>query len=133
MDALPVVRELNQTIFGEPRVINQFDRPDLLILLATVDGDPVGFKIGYGESRSTFYSAKGGVLEAYRRQGVARALLDAMIAEVRRMGYRHFAYDTFPNMHPGMTIMGLERGFRVTAAGFNSTYRDYRLRLEVNL
>jgi GNAT superfamily N-acetyltransferase len=111
-------------------VINQFDRPDLLMLLALADGEPIGFKIGYGESRTTFYSAKGAVVEGWRRRGVARALLQAMIEEVRRMGYRRFAYDTFPNMHPGMTVMGLQEGFKVTAAGFNSSYKDYRIRLE---
>ncbi|MEL7415032.1 MAG: hypothetical protein AAGJ92_03965, partial [Pseudomonadota bacterium] len=36
---------------------------------------PVGFKVGYGESEPTFYSAKGGVLEPYRRRGIAKRLL----------------------------------------------------------
>ena len=46
-----------------------------MILLARRDGRTVGFKVGYAESRSTFYSAKGGVLPDERRHGVARALL----------------------------------------------------------
>jgi predicted GNAT superfamily acetyltransferase len=133
MEALPVIRRLNRTIFNEARIINQFDRPDLLMLVASSDGEPVGFKVGYGESRTTFYSAKGGVLELWRRRGVARAMLLVMMDEVRAMGYTRFAYDTFPNLHPGMTILGLREGFRVTAAGFNSTYQDYRLRLEQKL
>ena len=49
------------------------------------------------------------------------------------MGYRRFAYDTFPNKHPGMTVMGLREGFRVTAAGYNAAYRDYRIRFEKKL
>lgn len=130
MSALPIIRRLNHTIFGEARIINQLDRRDLLLLLATLNGEPVGFKVGYGLTQTTYYSAKGGVLESWRGRGIARALLHAMEGEVRRMGYDRFAYDTFPNMHPGMTVLGLREGFEVTAAGYNATYQDYRIRFE---
>lgn len=133
LEALPVVRRLNRAIFDEVRIINQFDRPDLMILLAVGEGEPVGFKIGYGEDRRIFYSAKGGVLEGWRRRGVARMLLYEMIERARQLGYARFAYDTFPNMHPGMTILGLLEGFRVTGAGYNSNYEDYRVRLEKDI
>lgn len=130
IDQFPTVRRLNVVVFDEVRVINQLDRPDLVMLLAYRGGDPVGFKVGYGESETTYYSAKGGVLEAHRGRGIAKALLVRMMDEARGLGYERFAYDTFPNMHPGMTVLGLREGFRVTAAGYNATYRDYRLRLE---
>jgi GNAT superfamily N-acetyltransferase len=130
MEDFPTIRRLNRTIFGEARVINQLDRRDLLLFLATLGGQPVGFKVGYGLTRTTYYSAKGGVLEPWRGRGVARGLLHAMEDEVRRMGYDRFAYDTFPNMHPGMTVLGLSEGFEVTAAGYNATYQDYRIRFE---
>jgi GNAT superfamily N-acetyltransferase len=133
MDALPQIREMNTVIFRETRIINQFDRQDLLMLIASAGDEQVGFKIGYGETKTTFYSAKGGVVEGWRRQGVARLLLAEMLAHVRKMGYRRFAYDTFPNLHPGMTILGLKEGFRVAGAGYNTTYRDYRIRLELEL
>ncbi|MEM8599850.1 MAG: GNAT family N-acetyltransferase [Bacteroidota bacterium] len=127
------VRAINETIFREARVINQLDRRDLVMLLATVDGTPIGFKVGYGENRTTFYSAKGGTLAAWRRRGLARLLLAEMMSEARALGYLVFAFDTFPNMHPGMTVLGLDAGFRVTAAGYNASYRDYRLRFEKEL
>ncbi len=130
---LEVIKRLNRVIFDEERVINTFERDDLLMLLAYLGGTPVGFKIGYKESRHTFYSAKGGVLEAYRRRGISRRLLDEMVVRIRRQGYRVLAYDTFPNMHPGMTIMGLAEGFRVTRADYNPTYKDFRLRFEKKL
>jgi GNAT superfamily N-acetyltransferase len=130
MEQLPVIRRMNQTIFGEHRIINQLDRRDLLLFLATLDGEPVGFKVGYGLTKTTYYSAKGGVLESWRGHGIARELLYAMEDEVRRLGYERFAYDTFPNMHPGMTVLGLREGFEVTAAGYNATYQDYRIRFE---
>ncbi len=127
---LEVIKRLNRVIFDEERVINTYEREDLLMLLAYLGDEPVGFKIGYKESQHTFYSAKGGVLETYRRRGISRRLLDEMIVRIRRKGYRILAYDTFPNMHSGMTIMGLVEGFRVTRADYNPTYKDFRLRFE---
>lgn len=130
MDQFPTIRRLNVAVFDERRVINQLDRPDLVMLLAYRGGEPVGFKVGYGESETTYYSAKGGVLEAHRGRGIAKVLLVRMMDEARELGYERFAFDTFPNMHPGMAVLGLRGGFRVTAAGYNATYHDYRLRLE---
>ena len=133
MEALGVIRSMNLAIFEEQRIINTFDREDLLMLLAYVDDAPVGFKIGYRLNRFVFYSAKGAVLPEYRQSGVARQLLYAMMQQVRDQGYRRFCYDTFPNKHPGMTFLGLSEGFRVVKADFNSVYRDFRLRLETDL
>lgn len=130
LDQLDVLRPLNKTIFDEERIINTFDRDDLLMYLAYDGAVPVGFKVGYRENRFCYYSAKGGVLEAYRRQGIARALLYRMQDDARALGYQRFAFDTFPNRDPGMTIMALHEGFRLARADFNSTYRDYRLRFE---
>ena len=133
LEALDVIRRLNRAIFREERVINTFEREELLLLLASVGEEPVGFKIGYRESRHTFYSAKGGVLEPYRRRGISRRMLYRMMDLARERGYKTFAYDTFPNMHPGMTTLGLAEGFRLTRADFNPTYHDFRLRFEKKL
>lgn len=133
MERYAEVQALNRIVFGDDRVIFRLDRKDLTFLLAYVGEEAVGYKVGYGETGATFYSAKGGVLPDFRRRGVAKVLLDALMDEARAMGYRRFAYDTFPNKHPGMTVMGLREGFRVTAAGYNAAYRDYRIRFEKKL
>lgn len=133
LDRYDEVRRLNKAIFGDERVIYRLDRDDLTLLLAHVHGQAIGYKVGYGESPTTFYSAKGGVLDGWRRRGVARALLSRMEDEARQYGYARFAFDTFPNGHPGMTVMALALGFRVTAAGYNAAYRDYRVRFEREL
>ena len=135
MDRFDEVRQINEALFQEARVINRLDRADLLMLLAYARDENgadalAGFKVGYGESPSVFYSAKGGVLPAFRRRGLARLLLHRMEADARRAGYSRFAYDTFPNKHAGMTVLGLAEGYRVAAAGYNAPYRDYRLRFE---
>jgi ribosomal protein S18 acetylase RimI-like enzyme len=133
LDQLSVIRRLNQEVFEEERIINTFDRDDLLMLLAVCRGEPAGFKIGYRLKPDTFYSAKGGVLPDYRRLGIARALLYEMLDHVREQGYRRFVYDTFPNKHPGMTVLGLAEGFEVVDAGYSPQYSDYRLRFECTL
>ena len=133
LDRYGEIKALNRVVFGDDRVIYRVDRDDLVLLLATAGGEAVGYKVGYRETASTFYSAKGGVLDGWRRRGVARALLVRMEDEARALGYRTFAFDTFPNKHPGMTVMGLAEGYRVTAAGYNAAYRDYRVRFEREL
>ena len=127
------IRQLNEAVFGETRVIHRVDRTDLMLLVAQRGEKLVGYKVGYGESSTTFYSAKGGVLLGHRRLGIARALLYRMEDEARAMGYVRFAYDTFPNKHPGMTVLGLAEAFEVTAAGYNAAYKDYRIRFERTL
>lgn len=133
LDALPVIRPMNRIIFNEERIINTFERPDVVILIAWWGAEPVGFKIGYRENRFTFYSAKGGVLPGWRRRGIALALLEDMMDRVRQMGFTRFAFDTFPNLHPGMTILALRGGFRLVKSDFNATYHEYRLRFETRL
>jgi len=128
LERLDLIRRLNVAVFDDDHIINTFDRDDLLMLVAWTGETAVGFKIGYQRDATTFYSAKGGVRNAYRRRGIARALLYAMLDVARARGYDRFLYDTFPNKHPGMTVMGLDEGFRVVQAGYSPRYQDYRLR-----
>lgn len=142
LSRLDTIRRLNRMIFDDDHIINSFDHTDLLILLAVehtgdarseggrAEGEAVGFKMGYRLSADVFYSAKGGVVPAFRRRGIARLLLHDLMARARDGGYTRFAYDTFPNKHPGMTVLGLDEGFRVTRAGYSARYEDYRLRFE---
>lgn len=127
---LDTIRRLNVEIFDDAHIIKTFDRDNLLMLLAHSEGTEVGFKIGYRLNATTFYSAKGGVRPGCRRNGIARALLYAMLDVVARRGYKRFVYDTFPNKHPGMTVLGLDEGFEVVRAGYSTQYKDYRLRFE---
>jgi predicted GNAT superfamily acetyltransferase len=130
LEALPILKQLNRIIFGDENVIARMDRDDMVILIAHFNQQAVGFKVGYLGTEQIFYSAKGGILPEYRRQGIARKLLHKMMEIARQKGYKTFVYDTFPNLHPGMTIIGLKEGFRVTNTDFNQTYKDYCLRFE---
>lgn len=130
MERLDTIRRLNVEIFDDTHIIETFEREDLLMLLAETAGTAVGFKLGYRLDEAAFYSAKGGVRPSHRRNGIARALLYAMLDVVERRNYERFVYDTFPNKHPGMTVLGLDEGFEVIRAGYSAQYQDYRLRFE---
>ena len=130
---IDVIRQMNEIIFEESRIINSMDREDLMILVAWEGGEPIGFKVGYRENRFLYYSAKGGVLPEHRGRGIATKMLNEMCTRARAKGYRRLAYDTFPNMHPGMAILGLREQFRIVKADFNPVYKDFRIRFEKNL
>lgn len=101
-----------------------------MLLVAHFEDIPAGFKVGYRENRFVFYSAKGGVLPEFRRRGIARFLMEAMSERSVGLGYRRLAFDTFPNLHPGMTVLAMDTGFRLVKADYNTAYREYRLRFE---
>lgn len=127
------ILSMNKILFGEDRVINSYDRNDLLILLLEIDGIRAGFKVGYGLPDGIFYSAKGGVMPAFRRQGFARLMTVEMMKLAAKRGYSTFDFDTFPNQAPEMLMMGLSDGFKVTDAGWNEVHNDFRIHLSVSI
>lgn len=130
LDKIDEIHRLNMLIFQEKRLINTLDHDYLLIVGAELEGELVGFKIGYDWDDHSFYSAKGGVLPHVRRNGIARKLMFEMMNAVENDGFTRFLYHTFPNTNPGMLIMGLENGFKIQDATWNEDYQDFQLRLE---
>ena len=132
-ESLSMIAGMNRHLFGEERVINRFDRPDLVMLVAYVDDVTAGFKIGYGAGGDLYYSAKGGVMEPYRRVGIARELLLELMERARARNYRRFAFDTFPNVHVGMTLLAITEGFILTEVDSGEGSQEYRLRFVKDL
>ena len=130
---LPEVRLLNKRVFRERRIINRFDHDPLLFLTAHCNGQLAGFKIGYAVSRSIFYSAKSATDPQFRKRGVAMRLLEAMVEEITRMGFRELRFDAFPAHHPGMLVIGLRYGFRIRRLIWDDKMSDFRIQLSMNL
>jgi len=124
---------MNRHLFSEDRIINRFDRPDVIILMAFVSGQAAGFKVGYGLQNGVYYSAKGGVVEPFRREGIARILLLNMMKLARGRGYDRFSFDTFPNVHIGMTLLAMDEGFALTGIDYSDGLKDYRFRFAKDL
>ncbi|MCC6281298.1 MAG: GNAT family N-acetyltransferase [Saprospiraceae bacterium] len=106
-----------EAIFGKPAGEKVQERlssaPDLLVLWAENEHkQAVGFKIGYRQDPSTWYSWLGGVLPEYREQGIAGRLMQHQHGWVKSRGYRRIQTKTM-NRWRSMLILNLKHGFDI--------------------
>ncbi|HET7578784.1 MAG TPA: GNAT family N-acetyltransferase [Bacillales bacterium] len=85
---------------------------NLVTFVALVDGDMVGFKMGYDRKENHFYSWLGGVSDFYRGQGVASELMKQQHQWCREAGYHAIRTHT-KNKWKAMLILNLRHGFDV--------------------
>jgi GNAT superfamily N-acetyltransferase len=130
---LSIVAMLNREIFNEDRLINSLDHDYLMLLIAEYNGIAIGFKVGYRDESGSFYSAKGGILQAWRRKGIARLLLRRMMAEAKADGFHTFTYHTFPARWPGMLKLGKSEGFMIADVNWSHVYSDYQVLMKIDL
>ncbi|MFN3802257.1 GNAT family N-acetyltransferase [Belliella pelovolcani] len=101
-----------------------------LILIAEVDGDPVGFKVGYQrDSPQVFYSWMGGVVASHRRKGVATKLADAQEQWAKNHGFLKVYFKT-RNKLTKMIHFGLNRGFMIVDLIKKGRVEEYRVVME---
>jgi ribosomal protein S18 acetylase RimI-like enzyme len=113
----PLINVLRDTIFKEfghvyrtPFEDMVRDRQDLICLIAHLEGNPVGYKVGYRDRPGGYYSYSGGVLPDYRGEGVAKRLQDWQHAAIRARGYKTVYFTSF-NKFRSMLLFGLSTGF----------------------
>ncbi|MCI5083840.1 MAG: GNAT family N-acetyltransferase [Saprospiraceae bacterium] len=82
-----------------------------LVLIAEVEGQLAGFKVGY-ERDGYFYSWMGGVVPGFRQIGIAQALADEQEAWARQHNYPHITFKT-RNQHRGMLLFAIKNGFKI--------------------
>lgn len=127
------ILKLNKEIFAEDRLINHFEHDDIQLYEARLNAIPVGFKVGYALSKQEYYSAKGGVLQPFRRIGIAEKLTLTMIVECKQRGYRVLSYDTLPEKYPGMFELGLKLGFVQVSSVWDERYKAHVVRMSLVL
>lgn len=74
------IDEASSLVFGEAVASVRWrlkNMPAASAACARVDGGLVGFKLGYAMSETKYYSWLGGVVPAFRRRGIAGALMKA--------------------------------------------------------
>ena len=82
-----------------------------LALIAEIDNQPVGFKIGYDRFKNgSFYSWMGGVLPKFRRMGVAYSLANFQEKWAAENGFNSIILKT-RKKHDEMIAFSLNRGF----------------------
>jgi len=117
----PLALEYEERVKGIPHVI----------LLAQIDNEVAGFKIGY-EREGYWYSWLGGVHPDFRRRGVARALADAQDEWARQKGYPHVTFKTLNRLR-SMLKFAIERGFNIIRIDEKEDINDYRIWLRREL
>lgn len=84
-----------------------------LILIASVNGTDVAFKVGYQVSDNEFYSWIGAVLPQYRKLGVAQALLSQQEAWVKKhVGLCYIRVKSM-NQFPAMMSLLINNGYQI--------------------
>ena len=85
---------------------------DFLLLIANLDGKPVGFKLGYPIDEMKYYSWLGSVVPEARRRGIAEALMQAQHDWCKREGYKVIQTKS-QNRLKKMIILNLKNGFDI--------------------
>ncbi|TMO73108.1 N-acetyltransferase [Pseudoalteromonas sp. S3785] len=83
-----------------------------LILVAYHENELVGFKIGYEQSTTQFYSWLGGVHHKSRRRGIAKKLLIQQEQWAAEQGYTHIHVKSM-NRFPQMLTMLITNGYHI--------------------
>ena len=114
---VPLVTQLYNQIF-KPRQEEEFfrrrfeGRHNSLILAAVVDGDPVGFSLGFENKPTVFFEWLYGVLPDYRRAGIGAQLMDASNAWAKENHY-HSTRMECHNQHREMLHMAIAKGYDI--------------------
>lgn len=87
------------------------DKPHL-ILIAKIKGELVGYKVGYQPSSDEFYSWLGGVIPAYRNQGIATALRQYQEQWAQQSGYKAIGVKSM-NCYPNMLHLLISSGYQI--------------------
>ena len=103
--------------FNSPYKIEEYKKrcaEKYLSLIAEIDNQSVGFKIGYDRfNDGSFYSWMGGVLPKFRRMGVAYSLANFQEKWAAKNGFSSIVLKT-RQIHDGMIALSLNRGFIIT-------------------
>lgn len=95
-------------------------KKDVFIVIASMSDQLIGFKLGYLYNDDTFYSWVGGVLEAFRKQGIAMRLAQIQEDYVKQKGYSKLRTKSM-NKFKAMMAMNLKRGFDITSVYTNQS------------
>jgi len=98
-----------------------------LSLIAYIEDEPVGFKIGYRRTANEFYSWLGGVHPDQRGKGIAKRLMEKQHELAKGHGYKRVRTHT-ENQFKEMLILNLKMGFDMIG-----TFQTHKGRLRLIL
>lgn len=105
-----------------------------LILIAYVEGEKAGFKVGYDKFQDgeNFYTWMGGVRPAFRKKGVAEALAQYQEKWIKDQGYQNVILKT-RNQHQGMLIFAIKNNFKIIEIEPKDDIEEHRILLKKRL
>ncbi|HRK27506.1 MAG TPA: GNAT family N-acetyltransferase [Chitinophagales bacterium] len=119
--------------FNEEYITQTLKGKSYLLLIAWVNDEPAGFKLGYRRwGKLTLYSWLGGVLPQYRRLGIAKLLANEQEAWARTKGYKRIIFKS-RNRFTNMLLFALNNGFNFIKVEKADMLADYRLYLQKSL
>ena len=83
-----------------------------MLLLASIDGEVAGFKLGYEDEPGVFYSWLGAVTPRFQRYGLGRELMQRQHEWCLEQGYTKVRTKTMNRFMP-MLILNLRSGFEI--------------------
>lgn len=108
------IPELNRPL-SPKQLLERLAHPEKhLILLALVDNQLAGFKIGYSLSDQHFYSWLGAVIPAQRHLGLAKTMLATQESWAREQQFTRISVKTFNEFQP-MLLMLIKNGYQIAA------------------
>ena len=96
--------------YTEKEYLKRLENKVHLILIAKIDKQMAGFKVGYAKENHTFYSWLGGVLPKYRKKGIANALMEAQENWARKKHFQLIEIKT-RNCFKAMLIFSLKQNY----------------------
>jgi GNAT superfamily N-acetyltransferase len=108
---LPAIVSLYNQIFRPNRDVDSFRRRfrgryNVLMLIARLGDEPVGFFIGFELKPTVFFAWFYGVRPEYRRQGVASQLMEAVHAWAKQNEYESIRFECH-NQHRPMLHLAI--------------------------
>jgi GNAT superfamily N-acetyltransferase len=134
---IPLLTELYNQVFRPGRDEEFFKRRlrgryNVLLLVAQLDGLPVGFSTGFELKPNTFFDWLCGVLPEFRRQGIASQLLEAETAWARDHGYSFARLECY-NQHRAMLMFCIKHNYDVVGVRWDPDRGDNLVILEKRL
>ena len=121
---LPIIVDLFNEVFRPARDVAFFERrlrgrTNPLILMAQLEGRPVGFALGYENKPRTFYCWLIGVKPDYRRAGIASQLMEAMAAWAADNDYHIVRFECFNSQRP-MLHLAISQNYDIVGIRYDS-------------
>lgn len=131
-DVLDEIQKVHQLVFdGDLLKEKKLQKSQFFALVATLEGQVIGFKLGYEMEPGVFYSWLGGVDPDYRKQGVAQQLMASQHAYCLEKGYKKVrTYGR--NSKKAMLLLNIKSGFDIVGTFVDDKGR-HKIVFEKNL